>query len=231
MRLALLLPQAPHVCAPSTSSFLPTCCRLRARSDRSTSFLPLLDAASPSIRFDSLALRSPLQSSPSAAMAKNLPLLLVAATFFSLAAYLLLSAPDESLLDAFAGGTKNGRHPCPYADVLGLDENSPNPHGAGGPGGLPPVMQPTHSNPAHAHLPHEQQFDVSAEAARQQAEAAAKAAATKLHSGSSSDSGAAASAAEGGESDAAYVGRSDFDMSPPVPPQHEQEHAELKEEL
>ena len=75
----------------------------------------------------------------------------------------------------------------------------------------------------------EQAEEHSRQLAQQQAEAAAKAAATKLQSDSSSDSGAAASA-EGGESDA-YVGRSDFDTSPPVPPQHEQEHAELKEEL
>lgn len=75
-------------------------------------------------------------------MARNTPLLIVALVFFSLTLYLLLSAPDEDLAASGAASSDSiespqGMHPCPYADILGLDENSVNPHGADGK--LPPL--------------------------------------------------------------------------------------------
>jgi len=58
------------------------------------------------------------------------PLVLVAVLFFALAAFMLLSAPDEDMIsDELADAATRSAHPCPYADVLGLDENSVNPHG------------------------------------------------------------------------------------------------------
>jgi hypothetical protein len=68
-------------------------------------------------------------------MARNTPLIIVALVFFSLAAYLLFSAPDDP--NAPTIESPQGLHPCPYAEILGLDENSVNPHTAGG--ALPPI--------------------------------------------------------------------------------------------
>lgn len=67
-------------------------------------------------------------------MARNTPLILVALVFFSIALYLLFSAPDDDVPTIVS---PQGLHPCPYAEVLGLDEHSVNPHAAGG--ALPPI--------------------------------------------------------------------------------------------
>jgi len=62
-------------------------------------------------------------------MGKNATaLLVVAGLFFSLAAFLLLSSPSEEAVIMHARQQAASAHPCPYADVLGLDENSVNPH-------------------------------------------------------------------------------------------------------
>lgn len=68
-------------------------------------------------------------------MGKNVTaLLMLAGVCFSLASYLLLTAPSEEAETAHAhqqaatATATPGAHPCPYADVLGLDENSVNPH-------------------------------------------------------------------------------------------------------
>jgi hypothetical protein len=122
-------------------------------------------------------------------MAKNTPLLVVAALFFSLSLYLLFSAPDESLESPSTepASASSSAHPCPYADILGLDEHSVNPHGAGG--HLPPMTN------VQSHVD-QRQFEPTAV----QSEAPTAPAATP------------------DPVDAHYVSRSDFDRMPPVPP-------------
>jgi hypothetical protein len=75
-------------------------------------------------------------------MKKKFVLLAVALTFGALTAYLLLSAPEEAPLASLDNGTTDAslgpggdkkqfyeEHPCPFAEMLKLDENSVDPHG------------------------------------------------------------------------------------------------------
>jgi hypothetical protein len=59
-------------------------------------------------------------------MARSKLPLLIALTFFALAGYMLLTAPDDEFNETL--DLTKEKHPCPYADILGLDENSVNPH-------------------------------------------------------------------------------------------------------
>lgn len=67
-----------------------------------------------------------LRAPPSVMARSRLPLVLVALAFFGLSAFLLLSAPDDEYAE---GPSSSSAHPCPYADALGLDADTPNPHG------------------------------------------------------------------------------------------------------
>ena len=103
---------------------------------------PALDAPSPL-----LPLLPASRIAPRMNRSKLLPLV-VAGLFFALALYMLLTAPSDEFDDDPWGGAAGGlggskvstsqqQHPCPYADILGLDENSINPHEAGG--SMPPL--------------------------------------------------------------------------------------------
>lgn len=57
---------------------------------------------------------------------KNAGLLLVSLCFFALMFYLMITAPTQQKTSA----VDSHAHPCPYADVLGLEKinSMPNPH-------------------------------------------------------------------------------------------------------
>jgi len=168
--------------------------------------------------------------------------LLLALISLSLALYLLLSAPDEEDEPV----TVHRIHPCPYADVLGLDENSPNPHIDGGFGmtfSMPPSSIPKHTATGAATgtgvgtgagAASDASSPPSPSASTDAPESDIDLAHIKKHLGvtgtgpSGNDHVDSSTTTAAHEHEHEHVGaRSDFDRSPPVPPHMLHTHDEL----